>query len=94
MTASRYEKIKGLIQTEKSNLQLSNGKYHFKVDSSCSKKEILSLVKSFFGVEAKKVNIINVRGKAKRFKNTAGTQSSHKKAIVTLKDTSKTINLG
>jgi large subunit ribosomal protein L23 len=94
MTASRYEKIKGLIQTEKSNVQLSNGKYHFEVDASCSKKEILSLVKSFFGVEAKKVNIINVKGKTKRFRNSVGTQSSHKKAIVTLKDATKTINLG
>lgn len=94
MTASRYEKIKGLIQTEKSNLQLASGKYHFEVNASCSKKEILSLIKSFFGVEAKKVNIINVIGKTKRFKDSVGTQSSRKKAIVTLKDASKTINLG
>lgn len=94
MTVSRYEKIKGLVQTEKSNLQLADGKYHFEVDASCSKKEVLSLVKSFFGVEVKKVNIINTKGKTKRFRNSVGTQSSRKKAIVTLKDANKTINFG
>jgi hypothetical protein len=35
----QYDKIKSLIYTEKSNKQLVDGKYHFEVNSSCSKKE-------------------------------------------------------
>ena len=36
-----YDKIKGLIYTEKSNKQLADGnKYSFEVDSSVDKKEV------------------------------------------------------
>ena len=81
-----YDKIKGLIYTEKSNKQLADGKYHFHVAPSCNKEEIASLVKKTFNVEVEKVNIINSKAKAKRFKGVEGKRSSYKKAIVTLKE--------
>ena len=80
-----YDKIKSLVYTEKSNKQLADGKYHFRVDSICTKDEIASLVKKAFGVEVSKVNIINTTSKTKIFKGVEGKKSSFKKAIVTLK---------
>ena len=80
-----YDSIKGLLYTEKSNKDLAEGKYHFKVDKSCNKSKLKNLIKSFFGVEVDKINISNVTGKTKRFKGITGQRNSYKKAIVTLK---------
>ncbi len=88
-----YDKVKGLVYTEKSNKQLADGKYHFQIDTTCSKDEIASLVKKAFGVEVEKVNIINTKPKTKRFKGVEGKRSSYKKAIVTLKE-GQSINFG
>lgn len=88
-----YDKIKGLVYTEKSNKQLSDNKYHFQVDDSCQKSEIASLVKKIFGVEVKKVNVLNTKSKPKRFKGVVGKTKSYKKAIVTLKE-GQSINFG
>lgn len=81
-----YDKIKALVYTEKSNKQLAEGKYHFRVCSSCTRSEVASLIKTSFGVEVEGVNIINTPEKTKRFKGTQGTRSGYKKAIVTLKE--------
>lgn len=86
-----YDKIKGLVYTEKSNQQLANGKYHLRVASSCTKKEIASLIKKTFQVEVVAVNIVNAKSKTKRFKGVEGAKGSFKKAIVTLKK-GQTIN--
>ncbi len=88
-----YDKIKSLVYTEKSNQQLANGKYHFQVDSSCTKDEIASLIKKSFNVEVEKVNIMNTNSKTKRFKGIEGTRGSYKKAIITLKK-GQSINFG
>lgn len=82
-----YDKIKGLIYTEKSNKQLAEGnKYSFEVDSSVDKKEMASLIKKLFGVEVIKVNMVNLRSESTRFKGVSGKTKARKKAIVTLKE--------
>lgn len=88
-----YDKIKGLIYTEKSNKQLADGKYHFQIDASCDKNQIASLIKKVFNVEVEWVNIINTAIKIKKFKGVKGIKSSYKKAIVTLKK-GQSINFG
>jgi len=87
-----YDKIKGLIYTEKSNKLLADSnKYTFEIDSSCNKKEVASLIKKIFNAEVAKVNIANIRSETKRFKGVMGKTKSRKKAIVTLKE-GQTIN--
>lgn len=85
MTNINYDKIKGLIYTEKSNKQLEQGKYCFEVANDCNKDQVKSLVKSIFNVDVVKVNITNARGKLKVFKGIAGERSAYKKALVTVK---------
>jgi large subunit ribosomal protein L23 len=92
MAALNYDKIKCLVYTEKSNKQMVDGKYHFRVDCNCNKNEVASLIKKVFNVEVEKVNVINVRSKTKKFKGVQGAIGSYKKAIVTLKD-GQSINL-
>ncbi|MDX2083298.1 MAG: 50S ribosomal protein L23 [Rickettsiales bacterium] len=88
-----FDKIKGLVYTEKSNQQLVANKYHFEVDASCNKAEVASLIKKTFAVEVEKINIINTHAKTKRFKGIEGKRKSYKKAIVTLKE-GQSINFG
>jgi large subunit ribosomal protein L23 len=86
MSAVNYDKIKGLIYTEKSNKQIEQNKYCFKMTSDCNKDEIKSSFKAIFGVDVVKVNISNVTGKSKRFKGVLGKTASYKKAVVTIKE--------
>lgn len=88
-----YDKIRRLIYTEKSNRQLSDGKYHFHVEKSCDKNEIASIIKKAFKVRIKKINVINTKPKIKIFRGIKGNKSSYKKVIVTL-DEGNSINFG
>ncbi len=82
-----YDRIKGLVYTEKTNKQLAeNNKYCFDVDPTCTKKEVASLVKKSFNVEVVKVNISNVRSENRKFRGISGKTKARKKAIVTLKE--------
>ena len=84
MSIINYDKVDGLIYTEKSNQQIVDGKYYFRISKNCSKNDIKSLVKKIFNVEVGKVNIMNVKGKRKKFKGIFGVRKSYKKAIITL----------
>ncbi|MES2676985.1 MAG: 50S ribosomal protein L23 [Pseudomonadota bacterium] len=86
MSAINYDKIKGLIYTEKSNKQLEQNKYCFEISADCDKTEIKASLKAIFNVDVIKVNISNVTGKIKRFKGIIGKRSSYKKALVTIKE--------
>ena len=79
------DNLKALIYTEKSNKELAEGKYYFKVDKNCNKLNLKNLINSFFNVEVDKINISNTAGKKKRFKGIMGQKKSYKRAIVTLK---------
>ena len=82
--------IKPII-TERSMAGLQDGKYTFKVAKSANKIEIAKAVEELFGVQVAKVNTMNVRGRSKRMGMHSGYTASWKKAIVTLKEGSKTI---
>lgn len=82
--------IKPII-TEKSMGGLQENKYTFKVAKNANKIEIAKAVEELFGVQVASVNTMNVRGRAKRVGMNRGVTPSWKKAIVTLKEGSKTI---
>lgn len=72
------------IVTEKSNDQLQEGKYTFKVNKKATKVEIAKAVETLFEVKVLKVNTMNVNGKKKRVGYHVGKTSDWKKAIVTI----------
>ena len=79
------------IITEKSMAGIQNKKYTFVVARDANKIEIAKAVESAFDVKVDKVNTINVRGKMRRQGRFEGYTPSWKKAIVTLKKSSKPI---
>lgn len=82
--------IKPII-TEKSMEGLQDKKYTFRVAMKANKIEIAKAVEELFGVQVAKVNTMHVRGRAKRMGMNRGFTPNWKKAIVTLKPDSKTI---
>ena len=86
--------IKPLL-SEKSYAGIQSKIYTFFVNKAANKVEIKKAVEEIFSVEVEKVNTINVKGhtKTQNSKNgrTVGRTSDYKKAIVTLKESSKPI---
>ncbi len=88
---SAYDVILKPVITEKSMDQVADKKYTFKVAVDANKTEVKKAVEEIFGVDVKKVNIMNVDGKIKRMGRNEGRTAAYKKAIVTLTEGSKTI---
>ena len=82
--------IKPII-TEMSMDMLEAKKYAFKVQKDATKPEIAAAVEQMFKVEVAEVNTINMKRKPKRLGYHSGYTAAWKKAIVTLKPDSKTI---
>lgn len=81
------------IITEASMLAMDEKKYTFEVDVRANKTLVRQAVEKLFDVEVKNVNIMNVRGKLKRMGKHKGYTKKRRKAIVTLTENSKTIEL-
>ena len=79
------------VITEKSMYGVAEKKYTFKVANDANKIEIAQAVEELFGVSVSKVNTISVRGRFKRMGRNEGYRPDWKKAIVTLTESSKTI---
>ena len=88
---SAYDIILKPVITEGSMDATQEKKYTFKVASDANRTQIKQAVEEIFGVEVKKVNVMNVNGKLKRMGRTQGRTASYKKAIVTLTEGSKDI---
>lgn len=77
--------LKKPVLTEKSlALQAEENKYTFDVDLNANKTEIKIAVEKLFNVKVTKVNVMNVKPKAKRMGRYEGKTNKRRKAIVTL----------
>lgn len=79
-----YDLIRRPVITEKTTFLSEMHKFTFYVDRAAKKISVKKAIEEIFKVKVKKVNILNVKGKKKRFKGINGCQSDKKKAIVTL----------
>jgi len=83
--------IKKPILTEKGYDGIATKKYTFEVAKNANKTQIKEAVEKLFGVQVEYVHTINCKGKLRRMGRSEGYTSDTKKAIVQLKETSKTI---
>ena len=86
-----YDVIIKPVVSERSMDDAAEKKYTFKVAKTATKTDIKAAVEEAFGVEVKKVNTANFDGKKKVQGRFVGKTPAYKKAIVTLTDSSKTI---
>ena len=73
--------------------QVADRKYTFEVAKGANKIEIKKAIEEIFKVQVEKVTTINYIGKPKRQGVFAGKRADWKKAVVKLKEGSKTIEL-
>lgn len=78
--------------TEKSNLDIAEGKYTFIVNKKATKTEIKLAVEKLFGVKVKGVNTVNYDGKEKRQGVHVGRTEAFKKAMVKIDTAPKPVS--
>ncbi|MBF6650406.1 MULTISPECIES: 50S ribosomal protein L23 [unclassified Methylobacter] len=89
MSLNKYQLASVLqapIISEKSTIAAEkNKRFVFKVQKVATKKQVKDAVEIMFNVEVDSVQVLNVKGKQKRFGRTLGQRSDWKKAYVKLK---------
>ena len=89
-----YDVILKPVITEKSMAAMAEKKYTFLVHTEANKTMIKEAVEKMFeGTKVKNVNTMNLDGKTKRRGLTSGKTAKTKKAIVTLTEDSKEIEI-
>ena len=81
------------IITEATMAGVADKKYTFKVAKDSNKIEIAQAVEKLFDVKVAKVNTLNVRGRYKRQGMHGGYTPAWKKAVITLKEDTKGIEI-
>ena len=88
---THYDVIIKPVISERSMDDAQERKYTFKVAKDANKTHIKLALEEIFGVEIKKINVMNVRGREKKMGRYVGKTPDSKKAIVTLTAKSKEI---
>lgn len=89
-----YDVILKPVVTEKSMAAMGDKKYTFLVHTDANKSMIKEAVEKMFeGTKVKSVNTMNLDGKKKRRGMTFGKTAKTKKAVVTLTEDSKEIEI-
>lgn len=89
-----YDVILKPVVTEKSMNAMSEKKYTFLVHTDATKNQIKEAVQKMFdGTKVKSVNTMNLEGKKRRRGMVVGKTAKTKKAIVTLTEDSKEIEI-
>ena len=71
--------------SEKATLAADSGNQHvFRVTTDANKAEIKAAVEKLFNVKVAKVQVVNIKGKNKRFGQRMGKRSDWRKAYVAL----------
>lgn len=81
------------VISEKSYGLLEENKYTFVVAPHANKTQIKIAVQKVFGVEVLSVNTLNRQGKRKRTRTGYGRRKNTKRAVVTLSEDSKPIEI-
>jgi large subunit ribosomal protein L23 len=78
--------IRGPHLSEKAHMAAEKNQIVLKVRSDATKKEVAQAVELLFEVKVESVQVVNVKGKTKRFQQTNGRRANWKKAYVKLPD--------
>ncbi len=78
--------IQGPHLSEKAHIAAEKNQVVLKVRTDATKKEVAQAVELLFEVKVDNVQVVNVKGKTKRFQQTKGRRPDWKKAYVRLAD--------
>jgi len=72
------------VSEKTARLQEVSNQYVFEVATTATKADVKTAVEQLFDVKVEAVNVVNVKGKNKSFKNRSGRRGDWRKAYVTL----------
>ena len=72
------------VSEKTARIQELHNQYVFEVAKTATKGEVKAAVESLFNVTVEAVNVLNVKGKNKTFRNRAGRRGDWRKAYVRL----------
>jgi large subunit ribosomal protein L23 len=78
--------IRGPHMSEKAHIAAESNQVVLKVRTDATKKEVAQAVELLFEVKVDGVQVVNVKGKTKRFQQSNGRRPNWKKAYVKLAD--------
>jgi large subunit ribosomal protein L23 len=82
-----YTTLLSPIVSEKSNrVGEQSNQYVFRVATNATKKQVKDAVEKLFDVQVEKVQILNMKGKSKVFRQRQGKRADWKKAYVRVQD--------
>ena len=86
MNAERMHQVllRPVVSEKSTNAAEANRQVVFEVLENATKAEVREAVEKLFDVSVTAVQVLNVRGKIKRFGNTPGKRNNWKKAYVRL----------
>ena len=73
-----------LVSEKTARIQEQSNQYVFEVALTATKADVKSAVESLFSVKVESVNVLNVKGKNKSFRNRNGRRGDWRKAYVRL----------
>lgn len=74
------------VSEKTARLQELSNQYVFEIATTATKADVKAAVVQIFEVKVESVNVVNVKGKTKNFRQRAGRRSDWKKAYVKLAD--------
>ena len=74
------------VSEKTARLQEVSNQYVLEVSTTATKADVKAAVEKLFDVKVEAVNVLNVKGKNKSFRNRAGSRGSWRKAYVRLAD--------
>ncbi len=74
------------VSEKTARLQEVSNQYVFEVANSATKADVKAAVEQLFSVKVEAVNVVNVKGKNKSFRNRGGRRGDWRKAYVRLAD--------
>ena len=84
VVGSAYKILIKPIVSEKATVLGVENKYVFQVSKKANKRVISVAIQAVYGIKPKKINIVNLYGKVRKYGRVTGRTSDKKKAIVTL----------
>ena len=72
------------VSEKTARIQEQSNQYVFEVATTATKADVKSAVESLFNVKVEAVNVLNVKGKNKTFRQRAGRRGDWRKAYVRL----------
>ncbi len=84
MKESLYNVLRAPLISEKTARLQESNQYVFEVAQGATKADVKAAVEQLFSVQVEAVNVVNLKGKTKAFRQKNGTRGNKRKAYVRL----------